>query len=155
MTIMEAYLSETPIDLDQLKKAIRRATIELEVVPVLCGSALKNKGIQPLLDAIGAYLPSPAEVHAIEGIDPETGTVIKCSAKDSAPLAALIFKVSMVEGRKLSYVRVYSGRLTAGNEVYNPAFGKKRNWPGSSECTPTSATALMRPVPAVLWALSA
>jgi len=123
--IMEAYLSETPIDLDQLKKAIRRATIDLEVVPVLCGSALKNKGIQPLLDAIGAYLPSPAEVHAIEGIDPETGAVIKCSAKDSDPLAALIFKVSMVEGRKLSYVRVYSGQLKAGNEVYNPALRKK------------------------------
>jgi elongation factor G len=123
--IMEAYLSETPIGVDQLNAAIRRATIGLKGVPVLCGSALKNKGIQPLLDAIVTYLPSPAEVHAIEGVHPDTGAKIKCDAKESDPLAALIFKVSMMEGRKLSFVRVYSGRLTAGNDAFNPGLRKK------------------------------
>ena len=123
--VMEAYLSEVPITTDQLHAAIRRATIDLEVVPVLCGSALKNKGIQPLLDAIVDYLPSPAEVHAIEGVDPETGDVIQCHARDKDPLAALIFKISMVEGRKLSYVRIYSGQLKAGSDIYNPALRKK------------------------------
>jgi len=94
-------------------------------VPVLCGSALKNKGIQPLLDAIVNFLPSPAEVPAINGVDPETGETIVCRPVEKAPLAALIFKVSMIEGRKLSFARVYSGKLIAGSEVYNPGRQKK------------------------------
>jgi len=123
--IMEAYLSETPIATDSILAAIRKATLGLELVPVLCGSALKNKGIQPLLDAIVRFLPSPADVAAITGAHPETGETILCRPEEKAPLAALIFKVSMVEGRKLSYVRVYSGTLTAGADVYNPIRGKK------------------------------
>ena len=118
--IMEAYLAEADIDTAALTAAIRKATIDLKIVPVLCGSALKNKGVQPLLDAIVAYLPSPADVPPIEGIDPETSASIACPPDNKAPLAALIFKVAMAEGRKLSYVRVYSGRLEAGKEVYNP-----------------------------------
>ncbi len=93
----------------KLLDAIRRATIDLELVPVLCGSALKNKGIQPLLDAIAKFLPSPVDVPPIKGTNPDTGDVIVCNARESDPLAALIFKVSMMEGRKLSFVRVYSG----------------------------------------------
>jgi elongation factor G len=118
--IMEAYLAELPIDADTVTSAIRKATIGLKLVPVFCGSALKNKGVQPLLDAIVAYLPSPVDVPPIEGIDPDTNEIIACPPGDKAPLAALIFKVAMIEGRKLSYVRVYSGRLEAGKEVYNP-----------------------------------
>jgi elongation factor G len=118
--IMEAYLAEAEIDTAALTAAIRKATIDLKLVPVLCGSALKNKGVQPLLDAIVAYLPSPADVPPIEGIDPETSASIACPPGNKEPLAALIFKVAMAEGRKLSYVRVYSGRLEAGKEVYNP-----------------------------------
>jgi elongation factor G len=118
--IMESYLAEEIVDDKTLIGAIRQATIDLELVPVFCGSALKNKGVQPLLDAIMAYLPGPADVPPIKGIHPETQDVIECPSKDKHPLAALIFKVSMMEGRKLSYVRVYSGRLEAGKEVYNP-----------------------------------
>ena len=123
--VMEAYLSEMPIDPQKILDAIRRATIDLELVPVLCGSALKNKGIQPLLDAIAKFLPSPVDVPPIKGTNPDTGDVIVCKARESDPLAALIFKVSMMEGRKLSFVRVYSGRMKAGEDVYNPSLKKK------------------------------
>ena len=123
--LMEAYLAETPIDTNKLLAAIRKATIDLKLVPVLCGAALKNKGIQPLLDAIVQFLPSPMDVPPIEGEDPESGEIIECTPKDSQPLAALIFKVAMMEGRKLSFVRVYSGQLKVGGEVFNPARNEK------------------------------
>ena len=120
-TVMEAYLSETPVSKAVLLSAIRKATIDLKLVPVLCGSALKNKGIQPLLDAVVQFLPSPVDIPPIIGIDPQSGEPIECPASDKHPLAALIFKVAMTEGRKLSYVRIYSGKIKAGGEVYNPA----------------------------------
>lgn len=122
--IMEAYLDDSPgtsISKESLLAAIRQATIELQLVPVLCGSALKNKGIQPLVDAIVRFLPSPADIPPIKGIHPETGETVECVAKDTNPLAALIFKVAMMEGRKLSYVRIYSGKLKAGGSIYNPS----------------------------------
>ena len=122
--IMEAYLSDRPIAVESLLNAIRHATCRLNLVPVLCGSALKNKGIQPLLDAIDQFLPSPVDVPPIKGVHPDTGESVSCKASDTAPLAALIFKVSMQEGRKLSFVRVYSGRLKAGSDVYNPSLKK-------------------------------
>jgi elongation factor G len=122
--IMEAYLSDAAIAPEVLQAAIRRATCGLKLVPVLCGSALRNKGIQPLLDAIVRYLPSPIEVPPIKGINPETGDTVTCKSSDTAPLAALIFKISMMEGRKLSFVRVYSGRLKAGDDIYNPSLKK-------------------------------
>jgi elongation factor G len=118
--IMEAYLAEENISTTTLVGAIRRATIGLKLVPVLCGSALKNKGVQLLLDAIVDYLPSPLDVPAIQGTHPETGDTVSCLPADNQPLAALIFKVAMMEGRKLSYVRIYSGRLEAGKEVFSP-----------------------------------
>lgn len=118
--IMEAYLSESPVATERLLDAIRKATIDLKLVPVLCGSALKNKGIQPLLDAIVRFLPSPADIPPIKGVHPETGETIECLPVANAPLAALIFKVSMTEGRKLSFVRIYSGKINAKEEVYNP-----------------------------------
>jgi elongation factor G len=123
--LMEAYLSEMPTDSNKILEAIRKATINLDLVPVLCGSALRNKGIQPLLDAIVQFLPSPLEVPPIRGTHPDTGQVIVCKAKESEPLAALIFKVAMMEARKLSFVRIYSGKLKAGSEVYNPSLKKK------------------------------
>ncbi|WP_054031790.1 elongation factor G [Desulfatitalea tepidiphila] len=123
--LMEAYLAEKPIDSDTLSAAIRKATIGLKLVPVLCGSALKNKGIQPLLDAIVAFLPSPADLPPMQGIHPDTGETIACPPADNKPLAALIFKVALMEGRKMTFVRVYSGRLEAGKEVYNPIRKKK------------------------------
>ena len=123
--LMEAYVSETPIDAGQLAAAIRRATIRLKLVPVLCGAALKNKGIQPLLDAVAQFLPSPADIPPAKGVHPQTGATIECPPRDASPLAALIFKVSMMEGRKLCFARVYSGRLLAGSEVYNPTLKRK------------------------------
>ena len=123
--VMEAYLSEEPIDSPKILEAIRKATVRLELIPVLCGSALRNKGIQPLLDAIVEFLPSPVDVPPIQGTHPETGDIIECQAKDSDPLAALIFKVSMIQGRRLSFVRVYSGKMKVGQELYNPALKKK------------------------------
>lgn len=123
--IMEAYLSGIEIDEKQLLAAVRKATVELKLVPVLCGSALKNKGIQPLLDSIVNFLPSPIDIPPMKGVVPETDEIVECTADDRGPLAALIFKVSMIEGRKLSYVRVYSGTMKAGSEVFNPARGQK------------------------------
>lgn len=123
--IMEAYLSEALITEEMIVQGVRKATVELKLVPIFCGSALKNKGIQPLLDAIVHYLPSPVDVPPIKGIVPDTDEIVDCPPRDKAPLAALIFKVSMMEGRKLSYVRVYSGVLKAGSEVYNPARKQK------------------------------
>ena len=123
--LMEAYLSEEPIEAPKIQEAIRKATVGLELVPVLCGSALRNKGIQPLLDRIVDFLPSPVDVPPIQGTHPESGDSIECQAKDSDPLAALIFKVSMIEGRKLSFVRVYSGKMKVGEELFNPALKKK------------------------------
>ncbi len=123
--VMEAYLSGEDISNEMLMAAIRKATIELKLVPIFCGSALKNKGVQPLLDAICEILPGPADVPPIHGAHPDTGEIVPCPANESGPLAALIFKVSMIEGRKLSFVRVYSGRLKAGDDVYNPYLKKK------------------------------
>lgn len=123
--IMDLYLSEQPIPLENLKAAIRRSTIQRKVVPVLCGSALRNKGIQPLLNAIEAFLPSPVDIPPVKGIHPDTEEIVEYPPQKSAPLAALIFKVSMIEGRKLSFARIYSGTLVSGSEVYNPFLKKK------------------------------
>ncbi len=123
--IMEKYLGEEEIEIAELKAAIRKATIDREIVPVLCGSALKNKGIQTLLDAIDFYLPSPKDIPPVKGIHPTTEEVLEFKPEKNAPLAALIFKVSMIEGRKLSFARIYSGRMAAGADVFNPALNRK------------------------------
>ena len=117
--IMDAYLAEVPVTPEMLIPVIRKATISLRLVPVFCGAALKNKGIQLLLDAIADFLPSPLDVPPIEGIDAETGQVKKAPPSERSPLAALVFKVMMDQGRRLNYVRIYSGRLNAGDEVLN------------------------------------
>ncbi|MFH1980474.1 MAG: elongation factor G [Pseudomonadota bacterium] len=119
-TIMEAYVAEEEIDNDALISAIRQATIDLKLVPVLCGSALRNKGIQLLLDAIVSLLPSPADIPPIRGVHPDTGETVLCPPSAKAPLAALIFKVSMIEGRKMCFARIYSGTLKVKGDVYNP-----------------------------------
>jgi elongation factor G len=120
-SIMEAYLSETSIDPESILAAIRRATIDLKLVPVLCGSALRNKGVQPLLDAIVQFLPSPVDIPPIKGVHPDSGKIIECKANDNDPLAALIFKVAMIEGRKLSYIRIYSGKINTKANTHNPS----------------------------------
>jgi elongation factor G len=122
--VMEAYLAEEPVTTEHLLTAIRKATIGLKVVPVFCGAALRNKGIQPLLDGIVQFLPSPLDTPPVQGMDPETKEVRESLPSDRDPLVALVFKVMMDQGRKLSYVRIYSGRLRAGEEVVNA--GKKK-----------------------------
>jgi len=123
--IMEAYLSEEAISVTDLMTAIRKATIDLKCVPIMCGSALRNKGIQPLLDAIVDYLPSPYDVPPLHGFSPQSNNKIPCPPDGSASLSALIFKVSMIEGRKLSFVRIYSGTMKTLQDVYNPVQNKK------------------------------
>ena len=124
-SIMEAYLSESVISTEMIVHAIRQATLALKLVPVFCGAALRNKGIQPLLGGIVDFLPSPMEAPAVEGTNPATGELTRVPPDGNAPLVALVFKVMMEQGRKLSYVRIYSGKLEAGDEVFNSDKGKK------------------------------
>jgi elongation factor G len=118
--LMEKYLNGEGISEVEMKAALRRATISIRAVPVLCGAALRNQGIQPLIDAIVDYLPSPLDIPPVEGTNPVTGKKEIRMAKDEESLTALAFKVMMDEGRKLVYIRIYSGVLKVGTEVYNP-----------------------------------
>ncbi len=114
------YLEGEELGEEELRQALRRATIQRSLVPVLCGSATSGKGIHPLLDAIIDYLPSPADVPPVEGIDPKTQQTVLCFPDDTAPLAALAFKVATdpFVGR-LVYLRVYSGKIKTGASVIN------------------------------------
>ena len=123
--VMELYLDGKDIDEQLIHNAIRKAAISLKCVPVLCGAALRNKGIQPLLDAVVQYLPSPLDVPPMKGENPETGEIEERSARDSQDLAALAFKIVIEEGRKLTYIRIYSGVLKVGEEVYNVNLRKR------------------------------
>jgi len=117
--IMEKYLSGSELSEEEIKSVLRKATLDMSVVPVLCGAGLRNKGIQPLLDSIVDYLPSPQDVLPVEGVNPETQEKESRRSSSDEPFAALAFKVAMDEGRKLTYIRVYSGKLETGEEVYN------------------------------------
>jgi elongation factor G len=114
------YLEGEDISVEELQRALRDATLESKLVPVLCGSALRNKGIQPLLDAVIHYLPSPLEVPPIEGVNPKTGENEKRLVEEDGPFSALAFKIASdpYVGR-LAYVRVYSGTLTTGSRMVN------------------------------------
>jgi elongation factor G len=124
--LLEAYLEdESSVTPDQLKRALRAATLDGTVTPVLLGSAFKNKGVQPLLDAIVDYLPSPLDVPSIHGVDPRTQHELSRKAADDEPFSALAFKVmSDPYVGKLTYFRVYSGQLKAGDRVLNTTTGK-------------------------------
>lgn len=118
--LVEKYVAEETISNDELISAIRRATLELKFTPCVCGSAFKNRGVQPLLDAVVNFLPSPLEVHPVEGIDPDTQDVAIRKAGDDLPFSALVFKI-MADPYvgQLAFLRVYSGSLKAGSTVYN------------------------------------
>ncbi|AZR74715.1 translation elongation factor G [Anoxybacter fermentans] len=118
--LMMLYLEGEEIPTELIKKVLRRGTINVEIIPVCCGSAFKNKGVQPLLDAVIDYLPSPLDIPPVKGINPETGEEEVRQAADDAPFAALAFKI-MTDPYvgKLTYFRVYSGVLKAGSYVYN------------------------------------
>lgn len=122
--LTEKYLNGEEISETEMKGVLRKATISMKAVPVLCGAALRNQGIQPLIDAIVDYLPSPLDIPPSEGRHPVTGEREERVQKDEAPFSALAFKVLMDEGRKLIYIRIYSGTLNVGGEVYNPRLKK-------------------------------
>jgi elongation factor G len=127
--LLELILEEAEIPVEKLKAAIRKATLEIKLTPVFCGSAFKNKGVQPLLDAVLDYLPSPLDVPAVTGLEPVRGSdedrEATRPADDSAPFAALAFKI-MADPfvGKLTYFRVYSGKLEAGSRILNVSSGR-------------------------------
>ena len=124
--LMEKYLEGEDLTEDEINATIRKMTCACKMFPVTCGSSYKNKGVQPLLDAIIAYMPAPTDVADIKGVDPETGEETTRPSSDDAPFAALAFKIATdpYVGR-LAFFRVYSGKLTAGSYVYNSSKGKR------------------------------
>ena len=125
-TIMEEFLDGKEITAEELKPAIRKATIALKMVPVLCGSSYRNKGVQNLLDAIVEYLPSPLDIPAIEGVNPKTDKEELRHSSDSEPLSALLFKIMTdpFVGR-IAFVRLYSGTMKTGMTLINATKGKR------------------------------
>ena len=124
--LMEKYLEGQEISEEQIIAAIRKGTVCMELTPMVCGSSYKNKGVQPLLDCVCAFLPSPLDTEAIKGINPENETEEERVPSEDAPTAALAFKIATdpYMGR-LVFFRVYSGKVQAGSYVYNPRSGKK------------------------------
>jgi len=124
--LMHKYLEGEEISEDEIRQALRKGTIELKLVPVVTGSAFKNKGVQTLLDAVVDYLPSPLDVPAVEGINPKTDEIETRPAEASAPFAGLVFKIMADKHLgQLSFVRIYSGTIKAGSYAYNPVKGSK------------------------------
>jgi len=124
--LMARYLEGEAIEPEAIRKALREATLRLAVVPVLCGSAFRNRGVQPLLDAVVDYLPSPLEVPAVVGTVPGTEEQVERKADDNQPFAALVFKLANdPHVGHLTYIRVYSGHARAGEQVLNAARGRK------------------------------
>jgi elongation factor G len=117
--LLNTYLSTGTLSSEEIRRGLRLGTLNTALVPTLCGSGLRNKGIQPLLDAVIDYLPAPLDLPPVAGINPKTGEQITRASDPNAPFAALAFKISMDQGRKLTYFRVYSGKIVPGAVVYN------------------------------------
>ena len=125
--LMEKYFDDpSTITEDEIRAAIRKGCLSMQIFPMVCGSSFKNKGVQTMLDAVCAYLPSPLDTPVIDGTDPATGDAITRTPDESEPLCALAFKIATdpYVGR-LCFFRVYSGKLDAGSYVYNPRSGKR------------------------------
>jgi elongation factor G len=128
--IMEKYLEGEEITIEEIKAAIRKGAIATKIFPMTCGTAIKNKGVQLLLNAIVDFMPSPPDIANVKGIDPKTGDIIERISSDSTPFSALAFKI-MTDPYvgKLTFFRVYSGTLKTGSYIYNSTQDKKRkNW---------------------------
>ncbi len=123
--LMERYLGGEVLNEEDIKRAIRTGTLAFEFVPILCGSAFKNKGVQPMLDAVVDFLPSPLDVPPTEGVDPKTDAVLHRRADENESFAALAFKIVADPFGKLTYFRVYSGQVSKGSELYNSTKDKK------------------------------
>ena len=118
--LLDKYLSGEELDVPSLQAALRRAVISYKLVPIYAGSSLRNKGVQPLLDAVVDYLPSPLDLEAVKGINPKTGEEELRELRPEAPFSGLAFKIQNdPHVGKLTYFRVYSGQLTSGSYVYN------------------------------------
>jgi len=124
--LLHKYMEGDAIQAEELKKSLRKSVIAMKLFPVICGTAFKNKGVQPLLDAVVDFLPSPIDIPAVKGIDPKTSAEIERPAEDKAPFSALAFKI-MTDPfvGQLAFIRVYSGHLKTGDSVYNT--GKQRS----------------------------
>jgi elongation factor G len=147
--MMELYLEGEEPTVEALQAAIRRATIANKLTPVLTGTAFKNKGVQPLLDAVVAYLPSPLDIPAIEGHDVKDEEVsVQRQPSEDEPFSALAFKI-MADPHlgKLTYLRVYSGRLDTGTTSSTPPRGRRSGSARSTGCTPTSVRRSRRSAP--------
>ncbi len=123
--VMEKYLEDTPVSATEIYSALRKSTLALDVIPVLCGSAFKNKGVQPLLDSVLRYLPSPQDITEVEGVD-KGGVEILRKTSSQEPFCGLVFKLmsdSFVEN--LAFIRIYSGKLKVGDKIFNPVKKKK------------------------------
>ncbi len=124
--VLEQYLNGDPLKPEDIKRAVRSGTNQMRMTPVFCGSAFKNKGVQPLLDAVVDFLPSPLDVPEVEGVDPVSGKKMNCRVSDEEPFSALAFKIMADPfAGQLTYFRVYSGRLETGSYVYNVTQGKR------------------------------
>ena len=123
--LLEHYLEHENLDEKQVIHGLRKGTVENRIVPVLCGSALKNLGVQPVIDAAIDFLPSPVDVPPVGGINPETKQIETRAPKAREPLCAFAFKVMMDQGRKATFLRIYSGQLEAEKETYNATRGIK------------------------------
>ena len=125
-SLLEKFLSDEEISVDELKKALRKATIANEIIPILCGTSYRNKGVQMLLDAVIEYMPAPTDIEHIKGINPDTNEEEERPSSDDAPFAALAFKIATDPFvGKLCFFRVYSGTVTAGSYVLNSCKGHK------------------------------
>lgn len=128
--LTERLLADQPVDEDLLRRAVRRATLAYRVVPVFCGSALQGIGVQPVLDAVAWYLPSPLDLPPVEGEDPEKpGKKIYRKPDPKEPFTGLVFKIQVDRHAELHYVRIYSGHLKSNSRVLNPGKNKKENVP--------------------------
>jgi elongation factor G len=125
-TLMEKYLEGEELTIDEIRMAIRKGTLSMEITPMICGSAFKNKGVQSMLDAVIYYLPSPVDVDAVPGVNPDTEEADERKPGDNEPFSALAFKLmNDPHVGNLTFFRVYSGTLTKGSYVYNATKGKK------------------------------
>ena len=146
--LMQKYLDGVEVPSAELRSAVRRATLALEVVPVLYGASFRNKGVQPLLDAVVDFLPSPADVLPVTGLHPRTQAPETRAASDEAPFSGLVFKIANDPFLgSLAYFRVYSGKAKIGQAVYNSAKGEEEKLSASSRCTPTRGKRSKRSAP--------
>ena len=123
--LLEKYFNGEDFTVEEMKRGIRKGTISLSLTPVMCGSSYKNKGIQPLLDAVVDYFPSPLDIPPVKGINPETGKEDVRHTSDTEPFAGLAFKIAKDPFGTLTFFRVYSGKIEAGSYVYNASKDKK------------------------------